>query len=627
MGGLANNATWLAALAACCVAVSSRADEPRRELEPTVVTANRATTAAADVGAAVTVLDQRDIERRQSPFLAELLREVPGVSVNQTGAPGGFTSLRMRGANGFNTLVLIDGVEVSDPSGTQTSFDFAHLLASEVDRVEVLRGSQSTLYGGDAVGGVVNIITKRGQGPVRQQAQAEAGSFKTARLGYGASGGFNGGGFAFRFDRLVSSGFSAADQRDGNVENDPVRNTTVHGNVDLDLADNLGLSASLRAVDATFEFDGFPPPAFTLRDDDLVSEVTQRSGRLAATLSLLGGRLVNQLGLGHSINTRDNFRAGRPNFFADGRRLKLDYQGIYTHDASNRLVFGAEGEREGLETNTQSKTEIGIAALYAQYELKPWSPLTLTLGGRLDSHETFGEFDTYRATAAYRTPLAGLRLRTSYGTGFRAPSLFELFAAPFGNVDLQPETSRSWDAGFDYRLAGDRLELSVAYFDLRIEDRIAFVFGPGPNYFQVPGRTDTGGIEASARWQALASLALHAAYTYTDTKDTFDGARLPRVPRHVVNALAQQAFLAERASLALHARYVAGNADLDFARFPAPLVPLKDYLLLGLALSYKLTEGVEARARAENLLNRDYQEVLGYGTAGRAAYLGLALRF
>lgn len=627
MGRLRDCVLRLGFLGVAFVLTVDVAAQAPRELDPTVVTANRAATPLSEVGAAVTVFRQADLERRQSRFVADLLREVPGVSISQTGALGGFSSLRIRGASGFNTLVLIDGVEVSDPSGPQTEFDFAHLLASEVESIEVLRGSQSTLYGGDAVGGVVNIVTRRGQGPVRQRAHAEVGGFKSARFGYGASGGFTGGGFALQFDRLVSSGFSAADERNGNIEDDHARNSSVTGSVDLDVADNLGLTASFRSVDVKNEFDGFPPPTFTLRDDDLRSEVTQRSGRLAGTLSLMDGRLVNLLGVGYAINTRDNFRAGVPNFFADGRRLKFDYQGNYTLDTDNRFVFGAESEREGLETDTRSDTDVSIAGVYTQYQFRPWQPLTLTLGGRLDSHETFGEYDTYRATAAYRTPLAGLRLRGSYGTGFRAPSLFELFAAPFGNASLQPETSRSWDAGVDYRFAGDAVELSLGYFDLRIEDRIAFLGGPGPNYFQVPGRTNSDGIEASLRWQPLPALAFLASYTYIETRDSSDGSRLARVPRHVVTGNANYRFLDGRAGINLNARYVASNADFNFDLFPSPLVPLKDYFLAGLALSYSVNQALDARLRLENVFDRDYQEVFGYGVAGRAAYAGVVLRF
>lgn len=591
--------------------------------EAIVITATRTPTPAERIGSSISLITEQDLKKRQTRQVVDVLREVPGLNVTQAGSFGGTTAVRLRGTESHNTVVLIDGVEVSDPSRPQVEFEFAHLLAGGIERIEVLRGSQSTLYGSDAVGGVINIITKTGRGTPRHDVTLEGGSFATNRQAYSTSGGIGDLGFSFHAERFDTDGISAADESDGNTEEDGAENVTLLGKLVYDLTDSIRLQLNGRSVEADTEFDDFRSGVGPV-DGDADSEVVQRSARAAAEVSLLDGRWFSELALGYSLNRRDGFEDGEPAFFNDGERLKLEYQGTLNFGENQVLVLGAETEEETIETGSVAGREVRINGFYAQYQFDLFDRLFLSLGARLDDHETFGSEDTYRFAGAYPIAATGTRFKASYGTGFRAPSLFELFSN-FGNPDLGPERSRSFDAGIEQTLLNGRLRLGATWFDVEIEDRIAFALdfddaGSFAGMFrQTSGRSESHGIEVEAAFEPVSYLGLSAAYTYNETEDSETGEPFERRPKHVAHLNANLGFGQGKGNLNLHLRYVDGAVDdgLD----------LDDYFLANLAASYEPGPRWRLFGRVDNLFDAEYQEALGFGTPDRSFIVGGTVRF
>ncbi len=607
-----------------CASASAESATPLM-MDEVAITADRISTPIERIGSSITVITRAELERQQTRQVIDILRQAPGVTVSRSGSFGGAAEVRIRGADNRNTVVLIDGVEVSDPSSTQTQFDFAHLLAGDVERIEILRGSQSTLYGGDAIGGVVNIITRSGAGPLRHSLTLEAGSFATNLQDYALRGGQGRVGFAFQVQRFDTHGISAADENAGNHEADANRNVTASGKVSYKASEALTLRFNLRHADAEAEFDAFVFPAGFM-DAEETTEIQQASARLAADLSLWDGRWSSQLGVGYSANQRDDFSAGEPNFFADGKRLKFDYQGTLDLHASGSLVLGAETETERFETRFEPRREVRISGYYGLYQFGLGEQLFLSLGARLDDHQSFGAETTWRATAAWLIDATDTTVRGSIGTGFRAPSLFELFANSFGNPDLQPEESDSYDLGVEQALLDGQLTLGATWFRIDIENRIAFEsqFDAEGNFIgggftQIAGRSESRGWELVATYRPVERLKLAAAYTYNDAEDSLTGQQFSRRPRHVANLNLDYGFLDGRAQTSLNLRYVADTEESG--------QPLDDYLRADLALSWQAAPDWRVFGRIENLTDEEYQEALGFGTPDRSYYLGTALTF
>ena len=592
-----------------------------------VVTASRAPEPAARVGSAVTVIDRAEIERRQAEFVSDLLRDVPGVAVSRQGPPGAVTEVRLRGAEANHTLVMIDGVEANDPAGA-SQFDFAHLMTADVERIEILRGPQSALYGSDAIGGVVNIITRRGRQGHDLRGSVEGGSFRTVRGGASLSGGGDGYRYALNASQYRSDGISIAP---GGDERDGYRNRTLSFSGAADLLPNLELSATGRHVDARVESDpGFPLPL----DGDSVSHLDQFYGRAQAKLTLLDGRWEHIVGAGLTDTENRTRTEGEPNTRIAGQRVKYDYQTNFsftTPDARHSVTGLAEREEEdftfrGFQAVDRDTATHGLVGLY---RLDLFDRLFLSAALRHDDNEIFKDATTWRATAAYLHAETGTRLHGSYGTGVKNPTFFELFGfdANFrGNPDLEPERSEGFDIGVEQRFGDGRYVLDVTYFEQDLKDEIVGAGATAVNQF---GKSKRRGVEISGRAELLPGLDLAASYTYLRARDP-EGEVEVRRPSHSASLHVNYRFLEDRASLNLGLRYNGAQDDLDFRPlFPAPpaRVRLGDYLLVNLAGSYRLTDNVELYGRIENLLDEDYQDVFGFATPGIAAYLGMRVQF
>ncbi len=607
----------LAATALVMTATTARAESDGNETLPEmVVTANRIATPTTSLGSSVTVITAEELEREQAKSVTEVLRKVPGLAVSQTGGTGRATAVRMRGMEAHHTLLLINGVEVADSSAAQQSYDFGHLLAGDIERIEIVRGPQSTLYGADAIGGVINIITRKGKGTPRITAAAEYGSFGTASARSGLSGSQGMFNYAADVAYLTADGFSAASERNGNSENDGYRNLTLNGRFGVDITDWFSVDAIVRVMNSHLEYDGWSGGIAIDSDDNM--DKRERSGKLSANVSLFDGALQNSVSAFVTSSERDIYDGNTQTSFYDGGKDKFEYQGTWTVIDNHVLVFGAETEREKAETSGGIDKSVRNNGFYADYQVNLLDGgLALTVGGRIDDHASFGQHDTYRVTGAYLFDDWGTRLHASWGTGFRAPSLFELFSTSYGNPDLQPEKSKGWDAGIEQSLWDDRVVLDVTWFHNRTENLITFTW---PDGYKNIASTRAFGLETTLNADISDSVGLWANHTYSESENTATGQVLPRRPRH-------------QASFGVSWTPIAGlTADADM-RFTgqnydsATGAYLGGYTVFNVRAAYDITEKVGVFGRIENLFDKKYEEVDTYGTAGFSAYAGLKVRF
>jgi vitamin B12 transporter len=604
-------------------------DTVSADLEEIVVTANRTPTPAKAVGSAVTVITREELEQRQVRLVSDALRSVPGVAVNRGGVLGAKTQVRIRGSEGNQTLVLLDGVELNDPSA-DSEYDFANLLVQDVERIEVLRGPQSALYGSDAVGGVINIITRRGEGKPRLSAFAEGGTRNTAAGGASISGKEG------RFDFLVSAqglrtdGFSTASEWRGFSEKDGYENGTAFAKFGFQALDNLRFDFVGRGTDFEGESDDdFGNGPF---DSDAGVDGKQFFGRAQAKLDLMDGRWEHILGASRSHLETRFLSAGDPTYENVGDKTKLDYQTSFSYrsdalpDLSHKATFAAEHEEDEATTDSSFSSfdrSISQTGLVGQYQLGVWDDLFLTGSVRHDQNDLFGDHTTYRLTGAYTFEATGTKLRASYGTGIKNPTLFELYGSTptyNGNADLEPEKARGWDVGVDQSFLDNRLLLEATYFNQRIEDLIQ---GSGQTSNNLDGTSRVDGVELAVSASPMENVTLRAAYTWTNGENP-TGEELLRRPEHIASLDVNYSFLQNRANLNLGVVY---NGDQQDSVFGLGTVNLEEYVLINLRGGYKVTENAEIYGRLENLLDEEYEEVYGYGSLGRTAIIGARVNF
>jgi vitamin B12 transporter len=599
-----------------------------------VVSANRSPTHLAKVGSAVTIIPREVLERERHATIKDVLEQVPGLSFTQNGPTGSAATLQMRGANASYVLVRVDGMEISNPSSTQVSAALEHLLAGDVERIEILRGSQSALYGGTAVAGVIDITTRKApKEGISQSASVEGGSYGTLAGSYGISAANETSQVNVTAQRLHSRGFSAANRRYGNTERDGYENLTLSANGSTQLSDAVRLFAATRFTRHDIQFDDFVFGSGAR--DELPGNPRNHSRgqsfstRLGTDFTLLEGRLRNTLAGQYYTSALESFGTFPSRY--EGDRRKLEYLGNLSITDQVGLSFGADHMMENASSTAGLSGSIRNTGIFGQLSWQPFRTVTLTAALRDDIHARFGTHMTHRMTAAWEV-LPGTKLRASQSSGFRPPSVFELFAGTYGNPDLKPETSRSFDAGIDQTLWQGRATLSATWFTLTTTDLIDFAYDPAAaryRYIQVPGTTKRAGVELAGRVQVSQALTLDASYTYIDARKG-DGTALLRVPRHKVG-LGATLTPFDKTTLNVRGTFVANMKDTDYAivlpDFSSPVRRLPAWFLLDATIAYKIRDNLEASLRGKNLLNRKYETVWGYGTPGRTIQAGLSARF
>lgn len=470
-------------------AISFGLQTAEAESEGIVVSATKIETPVNEIGSSVTLIPAEEIERKQERTLPDVLRTVPGLNVVQTGGPGGKTSLFTRGTNSNHTKVLIDGIDANDPSQDGV-FDFGQVLTSDIAQVEVLRGPQSSLYGSDALGGVVSIVTKQGEGPPQFRAMLEGGSFGTFNQSASLSGSVSRFHYAFNVAHFLADDTPVTPLDllpPGRKRiNDSYENTTLSTKLGVYVTDTFKLSAVARYTDSTLFFTGedfsfFPSvPAA----DQSEQNARQLFTRGQAELTLFDGAFKNLFGIGYT-NYRTTIQAPDTGFglpplnINHGDHLKFDWQGNIELAKGHVLVLGAEDYNDRL-IDSPISAENSNAAGFAELQSEVLPRLFTAASVRYDNNERFGDKITWRVAPAYIVPQTNTKLKASYGTGFKAPSLTQLFVSfPafnfFANPDLQPEESEGYDIGFEQPLCDDRFRFGATYFHNDITNLI------GPN--------------------------------------------------------------------------------------------------------------------------------------------------
>ena len=587
-----------------------------------VVTAAGVAQPRDEVGQAITVIDANTIETRQPIDVVDLLATTPGVRFNRNGSIGGVTGVSLRGAETTQTLVLIDGVKVNDPSGIGDGYDFGPLLTGNIRRIEVLRGSNSVVHGSQAIGGVVNLMTGVPAEGLGAQGSVEYGYSDTlsAKADVSGNSGMASGGAGVAYFR--TDGISSAA---GSAERDGTENIAAKARLTLRFSDAVNLDLRGYYIHADLDYDSFfGRPA----DTPDVSKLDQYVGYAGLNVALLDGRLTNRAAVTYLRNERDYLpRRGAPASYGyTVNNLRFEYEGVYAPIDAAKLIVGYEHERPDYDFfgfGSTAAARINIDSVFALAVVKPLDGLALTGGVRRDDHSQFGGATTFGANANYSPNAGATNLRLSYGEGFKAPSLYQLYDSFSGNAALRPERSRSYDVGLDQRLDGDRATLSLTAFRRDTRDQInydnrTFTYGN-------LDRTRAKGVEAAIALRPVDALTVTGSYSYIDARDrSVRSANFGnRLARRAANAVSVSADYAWPFGLATGATVTMVGDSFDDA---GNARRLDGYALVGVRASLPIGERLEIYGRVDNVTDEDYVTAFGYGTYGRAAYAGVRVR-
>lgn len=613
-----------------------------------VVTATRTPTPAAQTGESVSVIDGSELQALQTVTLTDALALTPALTVNRNGEIGQLTTISIRGAESGQTLVLIDGVRINDPSGTDEGAVLGDLLVNNIDRIEVLRGPQSTLYGSDAIGGVVDVFTRRG-GPDALRASVEGGSFDTYRINAALDGSASGIEYGAALNYFHTNGISAAAH---NPETDGYGNAGATANVRIPVGENVSIDLRGYYTRARADFDdgaaSFLPP-YPPADSAAYYTNSLFAGYAGVNVDLFGGRFQNRFAVMGTKSNRKFFDSAwdtiHENALNKGDALRFEYQGIVDISKGERVTFGAETQRIGFTSDTFSsysfyesfnKGHSRSTGYYAQIQSNPFDALTLTGGVRYTDDAEFGSHTSLKLAAAWR--VTGMTvLHANYGDGFKAPTLYELYSQ-YSNPDaaLRPEVARGWEAGVDQSALDGRVTATLTYFERRTSNLIDFqscyvVSPPEPEcteraeaggYYYNVGRTRSKGIEAEISAAITGTLKLTANYTNMTSRDLLTGLSLQRRPHIQANGIVNWTPIQDL-SVGASVTYVGNRID-QYDTSTSPPTPFRNgsYTLTNIFGEYDFGKWA-LYGRVENLFDTHYQPELGYGAPGRTFYVGV----
>lgn len=623
------------------VAAQSLHNYGNDDVDQIVVTGARTPLEINRIGSASTVISRPEIERRQARYVSDLLRAVPGFSVSQTGVHGSQTQVRVRGSEANHVLVLVDGVRANDPA-TGDEFRWEYLATGNVERIEIIRGSQSALWGSDAVGAVVNVITRSGVSRQGMDVYAEGGANNS--VNFGASG-------VTQIDSwLFSGGIESFDTQGGNIsriggENDGSNLTSGSMAAQFSASERLVFNAGLRVIDATSETD--PIDFFVTGlpvDGDQETQSDNIVGDVGGSLLTRDGRIRTHMKVRYFESKHRNVIASAEESSSASERVSIALQSDIQLN-ENRLSLAMEHENTDFEQrgavgfgDPNQDQSMRVTSAIAEYQHLNGDRLTWILSSRFDKHSDFENVLTGKASMAFQWT-DDTAIRASVGTGHKAPTFIDLFGffpqQFIGNPNLKPETSIAFDIGLDHHFL-DGLTLQTSVYVQELKDEInGFVFNPVTFLGTAENRSGTSnrsGVELAAQWQVSAAVTAAATYTYTDSDEEDALGRSVaevRRPRHSGSISLDYASQSERFGAMLVADYGGTRKDLFFPPFPAPqeTVLLDNYWLVDLTTHLQLTPTIAVFARGTNLLDTDYEQVFGFQTLGRTGYLGLRASF
>jgi vitamin B12 transporter len=609
--------------------------EPTGMAPDVVVTADRFPTDPDKVTSSYTVITNEEMQRRQLRTAADVLRTVPGVSVQQSGGPGTQTSIFIRGADSDHTLVLIDGITANDPSSPNGAIDFAHFLTENLDRIEVVRGPMSTMYGSQAIGGVVNLVTKAGKGPMNGAAFTELGTRLTSNSGAyvrGSEGRFNYNITAALMyspnDTIVPAPFTPPG---GFVDIDPYRNVTLASRLGFDINDNTQLTWFGRYIDTQVKFD-----QVGLEDPNATEFTQQFFNRVELDGSYFDGRWKPVVGVNYSNiyrhdqdfpSVQNPFPSTQDSYF-NGRRLQADWKNLISVIEQLDLIGGIDFDQQWAYNNADGVQGWGAMAqtgFYGQVRSSPFAGFNVNVGGRVDVNNSFGTVSTWRAGASYLWAPTDTKVKASYGTAFKAPALFELYGAGFfcaGNRNLQPEYSRGYEVGVEQGMFDRKVTAGITYF---FNTYTGLIQCPPPfTSLQNVNNAQSEGFEVFVHIRPFKWLDFHFEYTNLITRNVDANQPLVRRPGDTFD-LRGEIRPWENVLFGFSVLHVESRHDFD--AISGAIIQPSPYTLLRFTAAYDVTPKVQLFARAENVLNQVYEEPEGFQAPYFQAFFGVKARF
>jgi vitamin B12 transporter len=628
----------------------NKIESSKTTLDEMVVTATRTESLLGKVGGtSVTIINAEDIEAKQQTTVEEILKGVPGIDIVATGGPGTAATVFTRGADSKNTLILVDGIMFNDPSDSSRGANLANITVDNIERIEVVKGPLSVLYGSNATAGVINIITKKGNTKPLFYAGAEGGSYNTWKIFGGASGTVDRFNYSLSASQIKTDGFSTAnDDNDqiphsGNTsEDDGWENMTLSGKIGFDITPDFDVTAVLRYIDSEAKTDDFGPgytgdsfgpwPLYSPLphgSKEQKYENEQVFGKVNVHNYFFDRFFSSTLSYQLSDQESQNYdNDGNKSYDYEGQTREAAWQGELNFSSINLLSFGASYFKEEMESKSDNITGKGsdTNSFWIQDQWFAGEGIDLVAGLRYDDHSIFGGETTWRFAPSYTISQTLTTLKASYGTGFRAPSLYELYSPFYGSETLQPEESKGWDIGFEQGLANNKIKLGLTYFDMIFENRIGFDMTTW-KYNQLAGDTKVNGIEAFVKWMPYSDLDFMLNYTYNETKDP-DGKPLVRRPENKLHFNTRY-HLFTKAMLNLDVFWVddrhanSGAKDLN----GNSIKTLDSYTLVNVSASYDITNCIQVYGRIDNVFDTEYEEAWGYATPGVSAYAGIKFTY
>jgi vitamin B12 transporter len=623
-------------------------------LSEVVITANRVDVPVQDVTSSSTVITAKDMEQKQTGTVMDAIQGVPGIDIAQAGNPGETSFVYIRGNDSENTLVLLDGIPLNDPVGAPFDYEYLDGLSLDgVKQIEVIRGPQSTLWGSNAIGGVINIIPQSGPAPLGGSALVEGGSYGTSHEAVAAQGGAIGGYFNFDASHFKSAGFPALnikglDANDSALEsptagsvNNGDDNNTASLRLGSNLTSNLDEKVFIRYSQSNTSLDAYNDN-FVLADDPAYFALQKQfMVDSHSDWKLLGGNWEQQLNVSFSDDNRiytataNSYNTYYANGNYDGQTAQVNWQNTIRLAKEETIILGIQGQEQWASENYTSGdtvngpnlsdstpvTNVQDGSGFAESQSSIEDRLFFNLGGRWENNSQFGIHTTYQAGLAYFVPGLETKLKANYGTGFLAPSLYQLYDPTYGNPDLQPETSLGYDFGFEQPIGGKNfINVGADYFDNDLTNLITY----DPTTFRGIniGQARTYGVESFVEFNGIQNLSLKGSYTYDDAQDLTNNRPLYRRPQNKANG--DMDYQWGSLGLGTSLIYTGNSLDTDFYGNP---VTLPSYFLVNLRASYQVNSQVKVFARVDNLFNQWYEEEYGYSTPGLSVYGGTKVSF
>jgi vitamin B12 transporter len=616
-------------------------------LTDVVVSATKTPSNTFELANSISIVDSSEIINKNVLNTFDALKNEYGLSFSQQGNKSGVSNIFIRGGNSSYTLVLIDGVEVNLPNDPSNFYNFFSLPADNISRVEVLRGPQSTLYGSDALSGVINIITTKGTGKPSFNFSAEGGSYNTYKGAASSLGAIDKLNYSIALSRIKSDGFSQASEKYGNTERDGYQIDNISSVLGYDFTDNFKTNFVIRFNKSNSDLDqSLGSPKFW-DDPTYVFNQEEFFMRGQGRLNLINNSWNQKFGVTFFRNVRKySFDTSAASIYYshslyDGRKYKADWQNDFHLTENNLVTAGIEFEVEESSSEYYAFTyitppDIGSVfpkksantfGVFLQDQIKLGNAFFATAGLRNDEHIKFGSAVTYRLAPAYILWATGTKIKATVGTGFKAPSLFYLYDPAYGNENLDPEKSFGWDAGIEQFFCHDGFSIGATYFFNKFSD----MFGFDPITYKTINinKAETNGVEIFAKSSFVHGLDIKTNYTYTNAKDKSENTpdynkKLVRRPAHKAGLFISYSFTSNT-NANIEFIYVGSREEPDFVNYPSRII-MPDYLLVNLAAHYDVFSFLRLNARIENLLDKQYEEIYGYGTPGFSIYGGLSFK-